>query len=83
MRLDPDHIAKLRSAVSVTNGENHVDIDVELLSSCMRRLSLWEGGLLMQTLMRAAGAQKLSKEQRVLLALFVHDKSRKEVCCAD
>ena len=73
MRLDPEHVRKLRAAISQTDeGHNHVDLDVAHLSACMSRLTLWEGGLLIDSLMRAAQAKKLTKEQRVLLALFVH-----------
>lgn len=74
MRIDPDHIKKLARAISTINGERRVQLDVAHLHSCMGRLSLWEGGLLMDALMRAAQARKLSREQRVLLALFVHDE---------
>lgn len=73
MRLDPDHVKKLRAAICMDGGKNHVDIDVEHLSHCMQRLSLWEGGLLIDVLMRAAETKRLSREQRVLLSLFVRD----------
>lgn len=79
MQIDTDHVAKLRAAIAVSDGQPHVDLDVAHLSSCMSRLSLWESGLLVQVLMRAATARKLSREQRVLLALFVHDRAE-EVC---
>lgn len=70
MRLEADHVAKLQSAIVRGKG-GHVDLDVGYLSSCMRRLTLWESGLLVDSLMRAAAAKRLTKEQRVLLALFV------------
>lgn len=72
MRLDPDHVRKLAKAISGGHPP-FVDLDVKHLTSCMDRLSLWEGGLLIDALMRAATAKKLTKEQRVLLALFVRD----------
>lgn len=78
MRLDPEHITKLRSAISVgDDGRGQVDIDIAHLSACMQRLSLWEGGLLVEALMRAASASKLTKDQRVILSMFVHDHSRR------
>jgi hypothetical protein len=84
MRLDPDHVRKLRAAISAdATGNPHVDLDVAHLSRCMGRLSLWEGGLLIDSLMRAATARKLSKEQRVLLALFVCDHTAEGVRHAD
>lgn len=82
MRLDSDHVRKLRAAIVGRGGNGHVDINVERLSLCMQWLSLWEGGLLMDALMRAASASKLSREQRVLLAMFVHDRDE-EVANAD
>lgn len=75
MRPDHEHVKKLHSALFIENGKIHVDIDVPHLSACMKRLSLWESGLLVESLMRAATAKRLSREQRVLLALFVHDKT--------
>lgn len=84
MRLDPDHVRKLRAAISADAfGNPHVDLDVAHLSRCMTRLSLWEGGLLIDTLMHAATSKKLSREQRVLLALFVCDHTSQQVCHAD
>lgn len=72
MRLDPEHIEKLRAAISTSDdGDRSIEIDMPHLSASMHRLSLWEGGLLIDALMRAAQSRKLSKEQRVLLALFV------------
>lgn len=80
MRLDPEHVEKLRAAMSLgDNGERCLDLDIPHLTASMQRLSLWEGGLLIDALMRAAASRKLTREQRVLLALFVHDKSREEV----
>lgn len=80
MRLDPEHVEKLRAAISLgDNGERALDLDIPHLSSSMQRLSLWEGGLLIDSLMRAAASRKLTREQRVLLALFVHDKRQDEV----
>jgi len=77
MRLDQSHVSKLRAAIAQNpDGNRHVDLDIPHLTSSLRRLNLWEGGLLIDTLMRAAQAKRLSKEQRVLLALFVHNQDR-------
>ena len=81
MRLDPEHIAKLSRAISTAHdGGRHVDLDVEYLNNSLARLSLWEGGLLIDTLMRAAQSRKLNKAQRALLALFVHPHDNEEGC---
>tara|TARA_R110000868_G_scaffold109725_1_gene297987 strand:- start:430 stop:681 length:252 start_codon:yes stop_codon:yes gene_type:complete len=71
MRLDPEHVERLRVAISANDGNQSVELDMSHLSASLHRLSLWEGGLLIDSLMRAAQSQKLSREQRVLLALFV------------
>jgi hypothetical protein len=71
MRLDHDHVRTIARAFdSDDNGERRFRIDMKALKQAMRRLSLWESGLLSSQLMRAARAKRPSKDQRVLLALF-------------
>jgi hypothetical protein len=73
MRLDPEHVKKLGQAINrkSSSEERHVALDIPHLMQSLRRLSMWEGGLLIDSLMRAAQSRRLSREQRVLLALFV------------
>lgn len=77
MRLDPDHVRKLERAFETDgSGNSVVKLDIPFLRSSMDRLTLWEGGLLMTSLMRAAKARRRTDDQRTLLALFVHDEYR-------
>jgi hypothetical protein len=79
MRLDPDHVRKLVRAASVdADGKPHVNFDIDFLMSAIDRLNLWERGLLMQVLLKAALAKRRSPEQRALLAIFVHDEGKAE-----
>lgn len=69
MRLDPQHVEKLASAFT---GDGDVKIDIPFMKTAFPRLSLWERGLLIESITRAISSKKPSREQRVLLALFVH-----------
>jgi hypothetical protein len=71
MRLDPDHVRKLARAIK-RSPPPEVNLDIAFMRAAMDRLSLWERGLFMDALMRAAGARRRTLEQRALLALFVH-----------
>jgi hypothetical protein len=71
MRLDHDHVRTIARAFdSDDNGERRFRINMTALKQAMRRLSLWESGLLSAQLMRAARTKRPNKDQRVLLALF-------------
>jgi hypothetical protein len=70
MRLDHDHVRTIARPFDSDNGERSFRINMTALKQAMRRLSLWEGGLLSSQLMRAARAKRPNKDQRVLLALF-------------
>jgi len=71
MRLNPEHVKKLARAFEIgPDGERHVKIDIEAMLAASLRLSLWERGLLWERLLMAAKAKRVSKDQRVLLALF-------------
>lgn len=72
MRLDPDHVRKLSKAIK-RSPPPEVNLDMPFLRTAMDRLSLWERGLFMDALMRAANSKRRTMEQRALLALFVHD----------
>ena len=72
MRLDPEHVRKIERAVKRTPPPE-MKMDIAFTKVAMGRLSLWERGLLMQALERAATASRRTIEQRALLALFVHD----------
>lgn len=69
MRLDQDHVDKLAHAI---DGDGDVKLDIAFMRSAFPRLSMWERGLLIEAITRAISSKKLSREQRVLLALFVH-----------
>lgn len=74
MRIDPEHRAKLTRAISRNDaGRQEVNLDIAFMTTAMDRLSLWERGLLVNSIMRAAKARRRTIEQRALLALFVHD----------
>ncbi len=68
MRLDPEHRAKLRAAMS---SDTTVRFDIEFMERSMDRLTLWEQGLLSKALVRAARSRRKTTEQRALLALFI------------
>lgn len=75
MRIDPAHIRKIAAAMSKSaDGGAQVCLDIAFMRDCMRRLSLWERGLMMQALLRASTSKRRTIEQRVLLALFVHSE---------
>ena len=69
MRLDPEHRAKLRAAMSADAAT--VRFDIEFMERSMDRLNLWEQGLLSKALLRAARSRRKTTEQRALLALFI------------
>jgi hypothetical protein len=72
MRLDRDHVRKIERAVK-RSPPPEVKLDVGFMSEVLKRLSLWERGLLMQAIDRATTARRRTIEQRVLLAMLVHD----------
>lgn len=80
MRLDPEHVRKINDAIVHTdNGSGpEVKFDVSFMRAAMSRLSLWEGGVLIQALIKAASSKRRTPEQRALLALFVHQEERVE-----
>ena len=57
MRLDPDHVRKLAKAIK-RSPPPEVNLDIAFMRAAMDRLSLWERGLFMDALMRAAGARR-------------------------
>lgn len=69
MRLDPEHVSKISSAFFA---DGNVKLDIGFMMSAMGRLNLWERGLFIESVARAVSSKKPSREQRVLLALFVH-----------
>lgn len=69
MRLDPEHRAKLRAAVS--DDATTIRFDMNFMEQSMDRLNLWEQGLLSKALLRAAKSRRKTPEQRALLALFI------------
>jgi len=71
MRLDPEHVRKLDRAINHATDE--VKLDVQFMRASLDRLNPWERGLLTDALLRATKAKRRTIEQRVLLALFVHD----------
>jgi len=81
MRLDPDHVRKIASAIEVDPaGEHTVRVSLPMMHAARQHLSLWEVGLLSRCLAKAAHhaavGRRLRPEQRVLLALLVHRDSR-------
>lgn len=73
MRLDPEHTQKLAQAITTNeNGTPEVKLDIEFMRRAMDRLTLWERGLFMHAIMRALAAKRKTIEQRVILAMFVH-----------
>lgn len=68
MRLDPEHVAKLARA----REDDSLKVSPARMRLLTENLNCWEEGLAMQVLMKAASARRLSKEQRVLLALFAY-----------
>lgn len=73
MRLDPEHAEKLAQAITTNeNGSPEVKLDTEFMRRAMDRLTLWERGLFMHAIMRALAAKRKTVEQRVILAMFVH-----------
>ena len=76
MRVDPQHVEKLSRAIDrPVGGDPIVSLDISFMQAAFDRLTLWERGALSQVLMRASMAKRLSLEQRILLALFVHQES--------
>ena len=71
MRLDPEHVERLKRAYS--DDGTTMKFCPQRMRQLSEHLSLWEQGLAMQVLMKAVCAKKLSREQRVLLALFAYD----------
>lgn len=74
MRLDPEHVEKLAAAFT---GDGEAMIDVTFLKSAFQRLSMWERGLLMESVTRAIATKRPNREQRVILSLFVHPKGER------
>jgi hypothetical protein len=73
MRLDHDHIRTLARAFETDeNGGRFFSVNIPVMMEAMRRLSLWERGLVVGQLMKAAAAKRPTKDQRALLALFAH-----------
>ena len=71
MRLEHDHVRTLvRAFETDEKGDRIFLVDLAVLKQTMKRLSLWERGLVACQLMRAAAAKRPSKDQRALLALF-------------
>jgi hypothetical protein len=57
MRLDHDHVRTIARAFdSDDNGERRFRINMKVLKRAMRRLSLWERGLVTTQLMQAAAS---------------------------
>ena len=74
MRLDPDHVAKLKRSITTEDDDPTspvVSFDIEFMIHALDRLSLWERGLVTNAIIKASRAKRLSVEQRALLALFV------------
>ena len=75
MRLDPHHSEKLALAMgNGPDGNPEIKLDIGFVEAAMGRLSIWEQGLFMKAIMRAAKSKRRSPEQRVLLGLFVHQE---------
>lgn len=77
MRLDPEHVRKLASAIDVDHaGEHTIRVSLPMMHAARQQLSLWEVGLLSRCLAKAAHhaatGRRLRPEQRVLLALLAH-----------
>jgi hypothetical protein len=73
MRLDHDHVRTLARAFETDEkGDRLFLVDLAVLKETMKRLSLWERGLVACQVMRAAAAKRPNKDQRALLALFAH-----------
>lgn len=73
MRLDPEHVRRLRQAIDA-------DGNIKICPDKMRRLQalpLWAHGAAMQAITKAAaavaGSKRLRLEQRVLLELVIPD----------
>lgn len=68
------HARKLARAMSRgDDGQQQVNLDISFLSKAMGKLTLWERGLLVNSIMKAAKARRRTIEQRALLALFLYD----------
>lgn len=75
MRPDPQHVIKLARAIEKKpDGTPDVKFDLAYMDDAMSRLTMWEQGVLLKALMRAARAKRRSVEHRALLALFVHQE---------
>ena len=76
MRVDPDHAVKLSRAVTPDGQLRVCPRRMRALSAC---LTLWEHGLAMRAINRAAerafARKRLTREQRVLLALVAYDEN--------
>lgn len=78
MRIDPSHVRKLARATEHLSGSPEIKFDILYMEAAMERLTLWERGVLMKALLRAARAKRRSVEHRALLALFVHQEGQNE-----
>jgi hypothetical protein len=73
MRLDREHVRTLARAFEVDkDGERVIKINTRIMRAAIRRLSMWEAGLLSKALARSAAAPRPTIEQRTLLALFAY-----------
>ena len=70
MRLDPDHVKKLSRAIG---SDGTLKVCPKRMRFLSENLTLWEHGLAMRAILKAAAAKKLTREQRVLLALVAYD----------
>lgn len=77
MRIDQEHAQKIKR-MRCPDG---LKVCPERMRILTDHLSVWEHGLAIQVLMRAASAKKLTKEQRVILALFGYAGDEAEEVC--
>lgn len=73
MRLDPEHVEKLKRTIhrAPEGGAEIILLDHKFMAGALVRLPLWERGLVVEAVLRAAKAKHPSKAQRALLALFL------------
>lgn len=81
MRLDPEHVRKITSAIETDDaGEHTIKVSLPMMRAARQNLSMWEVGLLSRCLAKAASqaacGRRLRPEQRVLLALMAHREVR-------
>lgn len=72
MRIDPKHKAKIDASIAIdADGNRIANLDIEFMQDAMNRCTLWERGLLVNAILRAANALTPTQDQRALLALFL------------